>query len=521
MKFEKLVQIVSEAKGEQPGARYFATKNREGPAGFVSGPIGKSDNFELQKNLDRWEYDPTQNKGKSGFSDESKIWKSMLTSFRLLFNDPYFDKKVKDITKTFNNTRDSYKNIRGIGEEGGIQQYDEENQLEKLERNQTKYRSDLTGMRDELDRMNKIINRTQLPPSEKNKIEIDISTIEAKIKTLNLQKSRAKSEKQKGKIEQTVSELATVLNKKRDRYDQAMMKPVDVEKIKAKVFDIEEKMDKWNDKLEKTTEELETLYDRINQINDTNEKVNAQALDGFLTLLKYTAMQLAKDYEGKYGNQIAGSVDEADWDMPVSTLLDAITRLNALASDDESVNPILGYLARFERDYGDKEFDAGRALDKNVNISTMRDFNKLPFMVLSRIYSSIRSSNKSPIALDKLDSVQSDATQGELMTLLDKISPNSEESKAEWTNPNTKTYIKGLIDQLLISTLSKEQMKKRVDRPWMVDRGKTPPAFLKLNIEDESKVKRESFDDYFNDLIIEMAFDEDDYQTDLIEVLTR
>ena len=521
MKFEKLVKILSEAKNEQPGARFYSVQNREGPAGIVSGPIGKSDNFELQKNLDRWEYNPSQNKGKSGFSDESKIWKSMLTSFRLLFNDPYFDKQVQKITKRFNDSRDSYKNIRGIGSEGGIEKYDEENQLEKLERNQTKYRSDLTGMRDELDRMNKIINRTQLPPSEKNKMEIDISTIEAEINTLNLQKSRAKSEKQKVKIEQTVNELATILNKKRDRYDQAMMKPVDVEKIKAKVFDIGEKMDKWNDKLEKTTEELELLYARINQINETNENADSVAKNGFLDLIKFTAGGLAKEYETKVGEIANTSPDQVDWNNPIETLLDAVNRLKALASDDENINPILGYLARFERDYRDKEFDTGRALDKNVNITTMRDFNKLPFMVLSRIYSSLRSSDKSPIPLDKLDTAQSDATQGELITLLDKISPNNEESKAEWTNPNTKTYIKGLIDQLLMSNFSKEQMKKRVDRPWLVDRGKTPSALLKLNIENETSTKNESFDDYFDNLMLEMAFDEDDYKTDLIEVLEK
>jgi hypothetical protein len=376
-------------------------------------------------------------------------------------------------------------------------------------------------MRDELDQKNKIINRTQLPPSEKNKMEIDISTIEANINTLILQKARAKSQKQKGKIEQTVSELATMLTKKRDRYDQAMMKPEDVEKIKAKVFDIGEKMVKWEDKLKKTTEELELLYDRINQINETNENADSVAKNGFLDLIKFTAGGLAKEYETKVGEIANTSPDQVDWNNPIETLLDAVNRLKALESDDENINPILGYLARFERDYRDKEFDTGRALDKNVNITTMRDFNKLPFMVLARIYSSLRSSDKTPIALDKLDTDQSDATQGELMALLDKISPNNEESKAEWTNPNTKTYIKGLIDQLLMSKFSKEQMKKRVDRPWLVDRGKTPSALLKLNIENETSTKNESFDDYFDNLMLEMVFDEDDYKTDLIEVLEK
>lgn len=521
MKFEKLVQIVSEAKGEQPGARYFATKNREGPAGVVSGPIGKSDNFELQKNLDRWEYDPTQNKGKSGMSSETKIWKSMLTSFRLLFNNQFFDKKVQIIAKEFNSSRDSYKNIRGVGDNGEVEKYDEENQLEKLERNQTKYRSDLTGMRDDLDKKNKIINRTKLPPSEKNKMETDIAMLEAKVAKLNEQMKREKTDKRRASFMQQIDELVTILDKKRTRYDQAMLKAVDVEKLKANIFDIEEKMSKWEDKLVKTTEELDNLHDRINQINDTNETANETAKNEFLDLIKSTAGGLVKEYRSKADTTIVKSLDQLNWDELPPNLDDAVSRLQALESDDDNINPILGYLSRFERDYDGKDFVTGKELDKNVNITSLRNFNKLPLMVLLRIYSSLRASDKTPIPLDKLNTTQTDAMQGELFALLTKLSPNTIECKTEWNNPNTKTYIKGLIDQLSMTQFSKEQMKKRVDRPWMVDRGKTPPALLKLNIEDELKVKRESFDDYFNDLIIEMAFDEDDYQTDLIEVLTR
>jgi hypothetical protein len=186
-----------------------------------------------------------------------------------------------------------------------------------------------------------------------------------------------------------------------------------------------------------------------------------------------------------------------------------------------NINPILGYLRRFERDYNSKEFSASRELDKNVNITSIRDFNKLPFVVLSRIYSSVRSSDKNPIPLDKLNTVQTDASNGELTSLLDKMSGNTSTNKSEWENPNTKSYIKGLIDQLTLTPFTKDQMKKRVDRPWLVDRGKTPPALLKLNIQDESKIKKESFDDYFESVINEMKFDEDDYKTDLIEILEK
>lgn len=527
MKFEKLVQVVTEA-GFRPSApknmggnRLYRAKESEGPSGVSSSSIGKSDNFELSTPISRWEYDPTLNTGKSGFATESKLWKSMLTSFRLLFNDPYFDKQVQKITKKFNDSRDSYKNIRGIGENGQVEKYDEENQLEKLERNQSKYRSDLTGLRTDLDKMNKIIKRTKLPPSEKNKMETEIAMMEAKIKKLNEQMKRESTDRRKASFRDQIDQLVVLLDKKRIRYDQATTKDADIEKLKASIYDIEEKINKYEGKLEKTTEELEELYDRINQINETNEKANEVAKDGFLDLIRFTAASLVKDYQEKAGSQSIKSLDQLNWDSMPSNLNDAVDRLKALESDDENINPILGYLARFERDYEGKDFDASRALDKNVNISTMRDFNKLPFMGLSRIYSSLRGSDKTPIALDKLNTTQNDATQGELSLLLTKLSTNTSENKAEWDNPNTKTYIKGLIDQLAIPTFSKEQMKKRVDRPWMLDRGKTPPAFLKMNIDDESKIKRECFDSYYENLISEMSYDEDDFQIDIIEILEK
>jgi len=527
MKFEKLVEVITEA-GFRPSApknmggnRLSRAKESEGPAGYVSGPVGKSDNFEVRTPLNRWEYDPTQNTGKSGFSAESKLWKSMLTSFRLLFNDPYFDKQAQKIIKRFNDSRDSYKNIKGIDEDGKVEKYDEENQLEKLERNQSKYRSDLTGMRDDLDKKNKIINRTKLPPSEKNKMETDIAMMEAKVAKLNEQMKRESVEKRKQLFRQKIDELVVLLDKKRMRFDQATMKPADIEKLKANVFDIEEKMGKWEEKLEKTTEELEELYDRINQINQNNEDANETAISGLLDLVKYTASSLIKEYQSKSGNQQLKSLDQLNWEDSPSNLSDAIERLKALESTDQNINPMLGYIERFKRDYEGKEFAAGRELDKNVNITSIRDFNKLPFMIISRIYSSLRASDKHPIALNKLNTTQNDIGKSDLVSMLDKLSQNSVENKAEWENANTKTYIKGLIDQLGITPFTKEQMKKRVDRPWMLDRGKTPPAFLKMNIEDETKVKTESFDDYYTKILVESIYDEDDYKTDIIEILEK
>ena len=108
-----------------------------------------------------------------------------------------------------------------------------------------------------------------------------------------------------------------------------------------------------------------------------------------------------------------GALENINWNGTPTSFQDKINRLNALSSTDLETNPILGYLEKFKRSYEDKDFNASRELDKNVNITKIRDRNRLPFMVLLRIYSGLKISKiplevgaddeSHKIAMDQLD----------------------------------------------------------------------------------------------------------------------
>ncbi len=527
MKFEKLVRLVSESgfrpnsNKSQGGSRFHRAQTSTGPAQFSSSSVGKNDNPETQIPMSRWEYDPSLTNGKSGAAVESKLWKSMMGSIGLLLNDDFFNKQVKKISKVFNDGLDSYKNIKGFDEDGSPVKYDEENQLEKLERNQTKYRSDLEGFRQQLKDLNIVINRTKLSPSEKNAMFTKIGELEGRVNSLR--KLIKTDPKRKSQFDTEIGELIQRIDKLTDKHSQATMKPAELEKIKSTYFDLQTKFEDRTKKLEKTTEELESLYDRINTINTQNENANEKAVNGFVDLVKYTAKSLADENRAKLGSKNVTSLDQINWDdINPQKLQDTIARLDALASDDANVNPILGYLERFKRQYEDVDFDAGKALDKNVNISKMRDRNRLPFMVLLRIYNSLNLKKAFPIdsgieSDEHLDSYE------ELKNYINSKKSTSGDSVTSWNDPSEKIKLTAMINGLALPTQSKSNILTMLSRPWSVSRsGFNNYSQLLSSIDADLKrfkPKNESFDKFISRILLEKHYDIDDFMIDTIEIL--
>ena len=522
MNFDKLVSLY-EAKGTKPGERLFATQNREGPAGVVSGPVGKVDNFEKRQPLNRWEYNASEDTGKSGFAEQTQLWRSMLNSFGLLFNDPDFDKRVQKIAKTFNDNRDSYKLIGGLDDidekTGKVKKYDEENKLENLERNKSSYQSKVTGLEQEIKTKTKILNYTRLVPSEKNELELRIAQLESSIPVLNKHIKTAKNEKGKEKYRVQLDDTANRLNRLRDKLDGANMKSSDIATLKSSLFDLDDKLASYKEKLETTTEELEALYDRTNKINENNEKSNEVALEAFKNYVKFTAEQLIIDLEGGLNTKKSlTSLDQLNWEELPQDTPKKLEMLRALASEDPNVNPILGYLQQFERNYADKDYDI-RELDKNVNITKMRDFNRLPFMVILRIYNSIRSNNKKPIPIDNLDVDKHKFYQSQLTSDLKGI-----KSQEEWESPMTKSRLKAAIANLEVSQANKDALNADVDKPWVINRrGLTANQAIKTRMDSMSKdkgLKNESFDVFSSKILNSLTINDDDYILDLVETLS-
>jgi predicted nucleic acid-binding Zn-ribbon protein len=528
MKFEKLVRLVSESgfrpnsNKSQGGNRFHRAQTASGPAQFSSSSVGKNDNPETQTPMSRWEFDPSLMSGKSGAATESKLWKSMMGSIGLLLNDDFFDKQVKKIGKVFDAGLDSYKNIKGFDEDGAPVKYDEENQLEKLERNQTKYRSDLEGFRQQLKDLDVVINRTKLSPSEKNAMFTKIGELEGRANSLR--KLIKKDPKRKAQFDTEIGELTQRIDKLTDKYSQATMKPAELEKIKSTYFDLETKFEDRTKKLEKTTEELEALYERINTINTKNETANEKAVNGFVDLVKYTAKQLADEHRSKLNTPVnVNSLSQINWDdVNPQKVQDNIARLDALASDDENINPVLGYLERFKRQYEDVDFDAGKALDKNVNISKMRDRNRLPFMVLLRIYNSLNL--KKAFQIDSgIESDEHKDSYGELKNYIDSKKTTSADSVTSWNNPAEKQKLQTMIMGLALPTQSKNNIISMLSRPWSVSRsGFNNYSQLLSSIDADLKrfkPRNESFDSFASRILIENHYDIDDFMIDTMEIL--
>lgn len=528
MKFEKLVRLVSESgfrpnsNKSQGGSRFHRAQTASGPAQFSSSSVGKNDNPETQTPMSRWEFDPTLMSGKSGAATESKLWKSMMGSVGLLLNDDFFDKQVKKISKVFNDGLDSYKNIKGFDEDGAPVKYDEENQLEKLERNQTKYRGDLESFRQKIKDLNVQINRTQLSPSEKHDMHTNIGALEGRRKSR--EELMSKHPKYKAKYEPEIKELDAKLDRLRERYSDATMSDAALKHIKSEHFDLTSKFEDRTKKLEKTTEELEALYDRINTINTKNEAANEKAVNGFVDLVKYTAKSLADENRSKLTTPVnVNSLSQINWDdVNPQKLQDTIARLDALASDDANVNPILGYLERFERQYEDVDFDAGKALDKNVNISKMRDRNRLPFMVLLRIYNSLNMKKAFPID-SGVESVEHLDSYGELADYIGSMKANTAAAVSAWNDPQEKAKLTAMINGLALPTQSKTNILSMLNRPWSVSRsGFNNYSQLLSSIDADLKrfkPRNESFDVFASRILNESWFDRDDFMIDTMEIL--
>jgi hypothetical protein len=304
--------------------------------------------------------------------------------FGLLRNDKFFIKQFNNISKKFSEDIQTYKQVKGFTEYlSGIKN------IKRLEKNKVSCETKLAMLETELTEKTKIINRTNLPPSEKNKMELDIAVIGKKIQTLKSQKNREKVKRRKSEYDLKIEELINLMARKEEKYKQAMLPKSDIEKVKVDIFDLGKNIKKHNDKLMKVENELNEIYSQVEIASSNNSQVNADSLDSLLELASFTASKLLKSSE-----------NYSDTDIQI---------LNTLIVEDES-NPIIEYGQNYPLPEDDTEL-------------------------------------------------------------------------------------------LNISNLSFYQIKKMINNSTII--------------------KTESFDNYFDDLIMEMHFDEDDYKTDLIEILEK
>jgi len=231
---------------------------------------------------------------------------------------------------------------------------------------------------------------------------------------------------------------------------------------------------------------------------------------------------------------------------------DKIDKLLCLTSEDPNINPFIGYLERFQRAYDNREYVTSLQLDRNANITSVRDFEKLPFSIILNVFKGVSTK---PIQLKskEYDESKSDVwdTLSEYLLafkgmkgdeLFDSVAAKFKSPRLleivpsltglkvrdVWINKLSKDLIRELINELGLP----ESFKMRhilvlaSPKPMDISGGNRYNSFMRLYAAiktdiDGTKVKvKESFDKMFEKLINEKVWDDDDFKLDTMEVLS-
>jgi len=478
MNFNKLCEVILEAKGTRPGQTYKTAKETAAPMGFSRTSAGFGGTQEKKTPLDRWEWsnevtaDPeTNGKSGDGFRAMKRIYKVLNNAFRLLENDIDFNKRIVAMSNDMDKKRESYGKITLQDENGKDKIYDEENVMKIFPGNIAKYAGEEETRRAKIAYLETVKKNTERPT--------EIAAID---KELN-------------KIEAERQEYENKLNTAQDIYNQVL--------------------------------------ERTSEIEETNKMLNDQKMEAFRYYLKSTAEQLLLDNEQKLAseNQFQ-DLSQLNWEDTPKGMQEKMNMLRALASEDPTINPILAYLDIYDTRYSQREAELrDQELNANVNITKVRDYNSLPFVQLVNLYNNMKYNEKfgfkphklAPVAMDSDE--KSDSAYLELKKILDSI--NNEET---WTTKIIKNrkYIEDLVDMLALTDSQKQNIKGYTRTMWSNATGRTKINTAQLMLQELNKYRKQlseshisSFDSFVSSILESMEFDHDDYEIDIIELLEK
>lgn len=478
MNFDKLCEVILEAKDTRPGQALETAKRSEGPVGFSRSSAGFGGPQEKKTPLDRWEWstevtaDPeTNGKSGDGFRAMKRIYKVLNNAFRLLENDTDFSKRVLSMSNDMDKKRQSYGRITLEDENGKMKTFDEENVMKIFPGNIAKYAGEEETRRAKIAYLETVKKNTE-KPSELAAIDRELNEIEA--------------ERQ---------EYENKLNTAQNIYNQVL--------------------------------------ERTNEIEETNKALNDQKMEAFKYYLKSTAEQLLLDNEQKLADESKlQDLSELNWEDTPKGMQEKMNMLRALASEDPTINPIFAYLDIYDTRYAEREAELrDQELNANVNITKVRDYNSLPFVQLVNLYNNMKYSEKfgfkphklAPVVMDTDE--KSDASYVELKKMLDSI--NTED---EWTNKVIKNrkYVEDLVDMLALTDSQKQNIKGYTKTMWSDATGKTKINTSQLMLQELNKYRKQlseshtsSFDSFVSSILESMEFDHDDYEIDMIELLEK
>lgn len=406
----------------------------------------------------------------------------------------------------------------------------------------------------------------------------DIETAQDKIKSLSHTLALTKSEESKKKIQKDIDVFINNIKKLNntidsnkfakdlpefkkyrkylrkfnnieDKYINSELDESTVNREAKEVLDLTSKLEEMEDSFNTISSELGDIYEFIDQINEINVEADSDAQAGFLHLVKTTAERLLNELNVKTPTNLQ-SLSQLDWNILPQNNQQKIERLEALTSEDPNTNPFIGYLNRFQMAYDNREYNAGLQLNKNTNITSLRDFERLPFSVIMKIYKGVAIK---PIQLKTKEYDETKDDSWDVLSdylkafrgmkgdeLFDSaVAPKFKTFESQemipilsglkvrdvWANDKSKDFIKRWINE----TGLPESFKTRhiiAATPKLMFTSRTGAnSFFQLWSALDSdirgtKAKKESFDKLFDKLISEKVWDDDDFKLDTMEILS-
>lgn len=515
MNFKQLCRIM-EAKGPEAGMRYKAAMEREGPAGIVSGPIGKDAAFETKQKANNWEFnDETAADDEMGTAARRELFakinekkRNLRTAFRLLLNDKDFKPRITKILVAFNKSRKSWT-------------HEQETARENLTFAVDKYSSEITGQRKAKEeaqaQYRKLVERREMLQDRLEEIKDEVTTfnlakkteIDPKVKKgINMELKDLKLERDNIKVELGglhEDEMSKAYNQ---RFKEAQTKE---NEATANLFEAQQELDELNQKTDNITKD--------------NLKANEKAVRGILfTVLQY-AKELAETLKTEHENIQLTDPSQLDWEQLPTNVQEKLDRLEALSVEDEN-NPIVGFFNALAKQFDDMfPTLTTNQLNKKVNISSVRMFEYMPAFIFNKYWNSISDAlEKEKINLTANDApLVTDESVKELFRLLQTF-----DNRVAWNIPENREKLLDLVYKIPVSDSKKDEYATIIKDRWVQGKSKESKSSYRLlkRIEKDLGVKapelqKESFDEFASKVLCECAGYDDDFYLDVVEIFSK
>jgi len=293
-------------------------------------------------------------------------------------------------------------------------------------------------------------------------------------------------------------------------------------RLDSDITDFEEELEDLKKQKDEEQAELDKVFKEIENVAGENEDINDSYLAQMLAIVQDTSKRLYKqlsneiqiDKENKKPEILA--LHELDYDKLEKEIVKnyevQLYLLESLFTDNEK-SPLRLFLNIQEERYKNAKinfFQTDRG--DNYSIAAEQLYRNLPLFSLVNYFSHVIL--KSPPI--KLNTKQAKKVKkvGSGDGMVKRLENVKTEKQFEDLRPDLINYIKSLK----IDKFKKDTMVNIANQPFAPIRGRATSA-VKLIAMLKADNITESFDDFFEQILSEFSYDEDDYKLDMMEIV--